>query len=87
MHDEVAGWRLMIPAGYDVLWTAVVLLLLGLTVAALLVWARRRESASSALAHLVLILVVPVLGPAAYLAGAVLDRRSARGRADDPVEG
>lgn len=79
-RDAVEGWRLMVPAAYDVLWAATVLLLVALTVGALLVWARRRESASNALVHLALILVVPVLGPAAYLAGAALDRRAA-GRA------
>ncbi|MBW0254650.1 PLDc N-terminal domain-containing protein [Cellulomonas sp. PS-H5] len=76
-RDDVEGWSLMVPAAYDVLWTATVLLLVALTVGALLVWARRRESASNALVHLALILVVPVLGPAAYLAGAALDRRAA----------
>lgn len=76
-RDDVEGWSLMVPATYDVLWTATVLLLVALTVGALLVWARRRESASNALVHLALILVVPVLGPAAYLAGAALDRRAA----------
>lgn len=76
-RDAVEGWRLMIPAPYDVLWAATAVLLVALTVSALLVWARRRESASNALAHLALILLVPVLGPAAYLAGAALDRRTA----------
>ena len=76
-REPVEGWRLMIPAPYDVLWTATAVLLVALTVTALLVWARRRESASNALVHLALILLVPVLGPASYLAGAVLDRRAA----------
>ena len=27
--EEVEGWRLLIPAGYDILWSAVVLVIIG----------------------------------------------------------
>jgi len=36
-RDAVEGWRLTIPAPYDVLWAATVVLLVALTVGALLV--------------------------------------------------
>ena len=86
-RGEVEGWRLLIPASYDVLWTAVVVVLVAVTAAALLVWSRRRESVSRALVDLALILLVPVLGPAAYLAGALRDRRSGRAAAAASTEG
>ncbi|GIG36459.1 hypothetical protein [Cellulomonas pakistanensis] len=78
MHqrDTVEGWRLLLPAPYDLLWSAALVVLVGLTVAAVLVWSRRREPASSALGTLALIVLVPVLGPATYLAAAALDRRA-----------
>ena len=63
-HDEVEGWRLLVPASYDLLWGAALVALVGLTVAALLVWSCRRESATNALVTLALIVLVPVLGPA-----------------------
>jgi len=83
---EVDGWRLHVPAAYDALWTVTVVLLVGLTVAALVVWARRRETAVHALGALALIVLVPGLGPAAYLAGVLVERRPGR-RAGTPERG
>lgn len=83
--EQVEGWRLMAPAGYDVLWTVTTLVLLALLLAALVVWVRTRQgSGTRALGELALIVLVPVLGPAAYLAGAWSGRRAAR-RAELPA--
>ena len=76
--DEVEGWRLLVPAAYDVLWTGTVLLLLALLAAALAVWVRRRRVGRASLVELVLVLVVPVIGPAGYLVGEAVARRARR---------
>lgn len=77
--EQVEGWRLMVPATYDVLWTATTVVLVGLLLAALVVWVRTRQgSGSRALGELALIVLVPVLGPVAYLLGAWAGRRATR---------
>jgi hypothetical protein len=54
---------------YDVIWSAGALVGLALTFAALVVWFRARwERTSEAVLTLLVILVVPVLGPLAFLA-------------------
>ncbi|MDR7382844.1 hypothetical protein [Promicromonospora iranensis] len=53
---------------YDLIWTVGALLSLGLTFAALVVWFRTRWSRTGeAVLTLLVILVVPILGPAAFL--------------------
>lgn len=79
--DEVPGWRLLVPAWYDVLWTGVLVLLLMLLASALVVWARRRRAGRATLVELVLVLGVPVVGPAGYLVGEAFAHRARRGRA------
>lgn len=74
----VPGWRLLAPAGYDVLWTAAVLLLLALLGSALAVWVRRRRAGRSSVLELALILVVPVVGPLGYLTGEAVAHRARR---------
>lgn len=76
--DEVPGWRLLVPAGYDVLWTGSVVLLLALLVAALVLWARRRRAGRATLVELALVLAVPVVGPAGYLVGEAVAHRARR---------
>lgn len=82
--EAVPGWRLLAPAGYDVLWTAAVLLLLALLVTALVVWARRRRAGRASLVELALVLVVPVVGPLGYLTGEALAHRARRAGPADP---
>jgi uncharacterized membrane protein YhaH (DUF805 family) len=76
--DEVESWRLLTPPGYDVLWTGAVVLLLGLLVAALALWVRRRRAGRASLVELALLLVVPVVGPAGYLIGEAVALRARR---------
>jgi predicted PurR-regulated permease PerM len=82
--DEVEGWRLLVPAGYDVLWTGTVLLLLALLAAALVLWVRRRRVGRASLVELALVLGVPVIGPAGYLVGEALAHRARRAVPTDP---
>lgn len=54
---------------YDLIWSVGTLVGLALTFAALIVWFRTRwERTSEAVLMLLVILVVPILGPAAFLA-------------------
>lgn len=84
--DEVPGWRLLVPAWYDVLWTGVLVLLLALLASALVVWVRRRRAGRATLVELALVLGVPVVGPAGYLVGEAVAHRARRARAI-PVAG
>lgn len=64
---------------YDLIWSACALVAVGLTLAALVVWFRTRwEQAWEAVLSLLVIVVVPVIGPAAFLAS--------RGRRPVPVK-
>jgi hypothetical protein len=64
---------------YDLIWSAGALVAVALTFAALVVWFRTRwDRASEAALTLLVILLVPVLGPAAFLAS--------RGRRPVPVK-
>jgi hypothetical protein len=64
---------------YDLIWSAGALVAVALTLAALVVWFRTRwEQAWEAVLTLLVIVVVPVLGPAAFLAS--------RGRRPVPVK-
>lgn len=64
---------------YDLIWSAGALVAVALTLAALVVWFRTRwEQTWEAVLTLLVIVVVPVLGPAAFLAS--------RGRRPVPVK-
>ena len=64
---------------YDLIWSACALVAVALTLAALVVWFRMRwEQAWEAVLTLLVIVAVPVLGPAAFLAS--------RGRRPVPVK-
>jgi hypothetical protein len=64
---------------YDLIWSAGALVAVGLTLAALVVWFRTGwEQAWEAVLTLLVIILVPVLGPAAFLAS--------RGRRPVPVK-
>jgi hypothetical protein len=64
---------------YDLIWSACALVAVGLTLAALVVWFRTGwEQAWEAVLTLLVIILVPVLGPAAFLAS--------RGRRPVPVK-
>jgi hypothetical protein len=60
----------LIPAGYDIAWSIVAVLVFALAVAALVSLARsaKRLSATQALVWTLVILFVPVAGPVAWLA-------------------
>lgn len=59
----------LIPAGYDIAWSAIAALVIALAVVALIVLARsaKRLSAIQVLVWTLLILFVPVLGSVAWL--------------------
>jgi NhaP-type Na+/H+ or K+/H+ antiporter len=64
---------------YDLIWSACALVAVGLTLAALVVWFRTRwEQAWEAVLTLLVIVLVPILGSAAFLAS--------RGRRQVPVK-
>lgn len=59
----------LIPAGYDIVWSMVTVLVLALTIVALVSLARSagRLTATQALIWTVVVLLVPFLGPVAWL--------------------
>jgi hypothetical protein len=64
---------------YDLIWSAGALVAVALTLAALVVWFRTRwERTGEAVLTLLVIVLVPILGPAAFLAS--------RGRRQVPAE-
>jgi hypothetical protein len=64
---------------YDLIWSAGALVAVALTLAALVVWFRTRwERTGEAVLTLLVIVLLPILGPAAFLAS--------RGRRQVPVE-
>ena len=68
----------LIPAGYDVAWSVVTIVVVGVAIAALVVLARSagRLTTPQALGWTLVILFVPVVGPLAWL---TIDRRSLAG--------
>lgn len=71
---------LLVPTAYDVLWSLFVLVQVVLVVAALLRWRHKRESAASAVGWLLVILLVPLLGPLGYLLTVPREPRRTTGR-------
>lgn len=74
------GVELFVPAGYDVMWSVAILAPLVLLGIALTVWFRDRHHLERGLfgggvLDVLVILLVPVLGPAAYLIGRSWARR------------
>lgn len=62
------GYNPLLPAPYDVVWTVVTLGGLALLVVALRLWFRDGASSrDGALLEILVIVLVPVLGPVAYL--------------------
>lgn len=57
----------LVPAAYDIAWTIVVTVGVVLLVMALVRWFRSTESGFRSLLHILVILFVPLVGPAAYL--------------------
>ena len=59
----------LIPVGYDIVWSIVTVLVIALTIAALVMLARsaRRLTATQALIWTLVVLLVPFLGPVAWL--------------------
>ncbi|WP_298458069.1 hypothetical protein [uncultured Cellulomonas sp.] len=72
MTGRTEGVSLLLPAAYDVAWSLAVVVHLGLLFVALVRWngARATPGAPGAgLVDLLVVVLVPVLGPAAYLVG------------------
>ena len=68
----------LIPAGYDIAWSVVTVVMIGLAIAALVVLARSagRLTTPQALGWMLVILFVPVVGPLAWI---TIGRRSLAG--------
>jgi len=66
------------PPLYDVLWGIVLVPQVSLLASALTLWFQRCSDRGGGLLDLVVIIVLPVIGPAAYLAGRALSRNAAR---------
>jgi hypothetical protein len=66
----------LVPGGYDIAWSVVAVLLIALTVVALISLARSaaRVSRTQALVWTLIVLIVPVVGPIAWL---TIGRRTA----------
>ncbi len=60
----------LIPAGYDIAWSAITVLVIALAIVALISLARaaRRLTATQGLLWTLVVLLVPVVGPVAWLA-------------------
>ena len=72
MTATTDGVDLLVPAAYDVVWSLVVVAHVVLLVAALVQWSRARAARApqgDGLLDVLVIVLVPVLGPAAYLIG------------------
>ncbi|HEY0189303.1 MAG TPA: hypothetical protein VGC67_17585 [Cellulomonas sp.] len=78
---DTDGWRLEVPSSFDLAWTVLVAGGALLLLAALVVWGVRGREPGGTLTELLLIVLVPVLGPAGYLLGELVrrGRRPARG--------
>ena len=61
------GVRLLLPASNDVLWSALALAYGALLTWALVLWFRARPDRGGGVLDLLVVLFVPVIGPAAYL--------------------
>lgn len=72
----------LFPAGYDVVWSVVAVVIIGLAIVAIVSLSRvaRRLTAVQALIWVLVVLFVPVLGPVAWLA--VGRRAGLEGRPD-----
>lgn len=71
--------HVLLPAAYDLVWTVVALGHVALLAVALVIWFRARRERGVGVVDLLVILLLPVIGPAAYLLGHLLaDRRRAR---------
>lgn len=75
MINGVRDPALLLPAGYDVLWSLVTVGHVVLLAWALVVWSRARVSGGGGLVDVLVIVLLPVIGPAAYLTGRALARR------------
>lgn len=56
-----------LPATYDVVWTVVVVLALGLLVTSFVVWSRSKDRSIISLGWFFVMLAFPILGPVGYL--------------------
>lgn len=76
---RLEGVELFLPASYDLLWSVFALAYITLLAVALVVWFRARHERGGGVVDLLVVLFVPVIGPAAYLLGYHLaDRRRPR---------
>ena len=66
---------LLLPAAYDVVWSVLVLAQLALLAAALIQWSKTRATRGGGLVDLLVIVLLPVIGPGTYLVGRRLAAR------------
>lgn len=78
------GVRLLLPASNDVLWSTLALAYGALLTWALLLWFRARPDRGGGVLDLLVVLFVPLIGPAAYLLGLYRAPRRHPGRATSP---
>lgn len=84
---EPEGVRVLLPPSYDVLWSVLALACSGLLTWALVLWFRARPDRGGGVLDLLVVLFVPVIGPAAYLLAHYRAHRRHRSRATSPVGG
>jgi len=66
----------LVPNGYDIAWTIAALISFAVLMVALTVWSRTRRDGGGSVAEVLMIVLFPIIGPAAYLLGrGALQRR------------
>jgi len=70
---------LLLPTSFDVAWTVLTFGSVLLFAGALVVWSRARRDRGGAIIDLVVIVALPLIGPACYLLGRAWSARSAGG--------
>lgn len=81
---EPEGVRVLLPPSYDVLWSVLALAHVALLTWALVLWFRVRHDRGGGVVDLLVVLFVPLIGPAAYLLGLYRAPRRHPGRATSP---
>lgn len=78
-EDQSGGFEVFLPAWYDIVWSGLALAYVALLAPALVLWFRARHDRGGGLVDVLIILFVPVIGPAAYLLGQQLATRGRPG--------
>ncbi|WP_407342154.1 hypothetical protein [Pengzhenrongella phosphoraccumulans] len=59
----------LVPNGYDVVWAIVALISVVVLILALTAWSRARRGGGGSVVEVLMIVLIPIIGPAAYLIG------------------